>query len=127
MNEEEKEAVEDIKRELCDEDRKEYMSSWFAKDLDIAVNLIDKLQKENEELHKEIDRMKSLDIYELVEDWETGQLIPIQKIKDKIEELKKEGDYRTVDNPCGRIHFMPELCDYKIQVLKELLEESEEN
>ena len=45
-----------------------------------------------------------------------------QKIKDKIEELKKEGDYRTADNPYGRIHFTKEPCDYKIQVLKELLE-----
>lgn len=50
-----------------------------------------------------------------------------QIIKDKIEELKKEGDYRTADNPYERIHFMEEPCDYKIQVLKELLEESEEN
>lgn len=48
-----------------------------------------KLEKANEELHKEIDRMKSLDIYKLVEDSETGQLIPRQKIKDKIEKLKK--------------------------------------
>ena len=47
----------------------------------------EELKKENEELHKEIERMKSLDIYKLVEDWETGQLIPIQKIKAKIEEL----------------------------------------
>ena len=45
------------------------------------------LRKENEELHKEIERMKSLDIYKLVEDWETSQLIPIQKVKDKIEEI----------------------------------------
>ena len=52
MNEKEKKAVEDIKKELSDEDRKEYMSSWFAKDLDIAVNLIEKLQKENEEWQK---------------------------------------------------------------------------
>lgn len=48
------------------------------------------LKKENEKLHKEIDRMKSLDIYKLVEDWETGQLIPRQKIKDKIEKLIEE-------------------------------------
>ena len=45
------------------------------------------LLKENEELHKEIDRMKSLDIYKLVEDWKTGQLIPIQKIKDIIDRI----------------------------------------
>ena len=53
MNEEEKKAVEDIKKELSDEDRREYMSSWFAKDLDIAVNLILILQKENKVLKKE--------------------------------------------------------------------------
>lgn len=55
------------------------------------------LLKENKELQKEIDQMKSLDIYKLVEDWETGQFIPVQKVKDKIEEYKacgiEEGDY----------------------------------
>lgn len=77
---------------------------------------IDKLQKENEELHKEIDRMKSLDIYKLVEDWETGQLIPIQKIKDKIEELSKtKGDLAT--------HIA---VSERIRALQEILEESEE-
>ena len=55
-----------------------------------AHNRILELEKENEELHKEIERMKSLDIYKLVEDWETGQLIPIQKVKAKIEELDIE-------------------------------------
>lgn len=107
MNEEEKEAVEDIKRELSDEDRKEYMSSWFAKDLDIAVNLIEEQQKAEQIIYE--------------------NYISVQKIKDKIEDLKKEGNYRTIDNPSGRVHFRAEGCDYKIQVLKELLEESEEN
>ena len=55
-----------------------------------AHNRILELEKENEELHKEIERMKSLDIYKLVEDWETSQLIPIQKVKAKIEELDIE-------------------------------------
>lgn len=66
--------------------------------------------KENEELHKEIDRMKSLDIYKLVEDWETGQLIQKQKIKEKIEELIKEGRHYNAN---------------KIEVLQELLESEE--
>ena len=43
-------AIREIKRELADEDRKEYMSRWFAKDLEILVYYIEKLQKENEEL-----------------------------------------------------------------------------
>lgn len=55
--------------------------------LNESLGIIEKLQKENEELHKEIDQMKSLDIYKLVEDWETGQLIPIQKIKDIIDRI----------------------------------------
>lgn len=82
--------------------------------------------KENEELHKEIDRMKSLDIYKLVEDWETGQLISIQKVKDKIKELNSriekyreyvdlgiETDVEWVDNVANR---------ETVKVLQELLE-----
>ena len=48
---------------------------------------IKELQKENEKLHKEIEEMKSLDIYKLVEDWETGQLISVQKVKDIIDRI----------------------------------------
>lgn len=47
-------AIREIKRELADEDRKEYMSRWFAKDLEILVYYIEKLQKENEELKNKI-------------------------------------------------------------------------
>ncbi len=110
---------------------------------------VEKLQKENEELtisNKEIDKecsrleekeksrniepvlinnkMYFIDknLYEDLLNDIKSNYIPTQKIKDKIEELKKEGDYRTADNPYGRIHFMKEPCDYKIQVLKELLE-----
>ncbi len=46
----------------------------------IVLNLIEKQQKE-------IEKMKSLDIYKLVEDWETGQIIPVQKIKDIIDRI----------------------------------------
>ena len=44
------------------------------------------------------------------------------KIKAKIEELIKEGNYRTVDNPNGRVHFQKEITDYQIEVLQSLLE-----
>lgn len=37
-------AIREIKRELADEDRKEYMSRWFAKDLEILVYYIEKLR-----------------------------------------------------------------------------------
>lgn len=89
---------------------------WETVDLEIPKSmqhiLLDykRVLKENEELHKEIDRMKSLDIYKLVEDWETGQLIQKQKIKEKIEELIKEGRHYNAN---------------KIEVLQELLESEE--
>lgn len=43
-------AIREIKRELADEDRKEYMSRWFAKDLEILVYYIEKLRIENKQL-----------------------------------------------------------------------------
>lgn len=49
--------------------------------------------------------------------------IPRKKIKEKIEELKKEGNYKTDDNLTGRVHFINEPCDYKLQALQELLED----
>ena len=80
-----------------------------------------KLQKENEELHKEIDRMKSLDIYKLVKDWETGQLIPIQKVKDKIEELKKKVEELTDEQGYWGGSDLLE----QIKVLEEILEKEQ--
>lgn len=85
-------------------------------ELDNAIDNIlsdyKRVLKENEELHKEIDRMKSLDIYKLVEDWETGQLIPIQKIKDKIEELSKtKGDLATHIAVSERIRALQEILE----------------
>ena len=44
------------------------------------------------------------------------------KIKAKIEELIKEGNYRTADNPNGRVHFQKEITYYQIEVLQSLLE-----
>lgn len=83
-----------------------------------------KLEKANEELHKEIDRMKSLDIYKLVEDWETGQFVPIQKIKDKIEELENYiQDNSDEQGYWGNIN--PDIIYKEIDVLQELLKNEE--
>lgn len=48
--------------------------------------------------------------------------IPKDTIEDKIEKLIKQADYRTNNNPNGRIHFLKEKCDYQIEILEELLE-----
>lgn len=84
------------------------------------------LKSENEELKKFITEGITVAPHSPYKNYRLDFLrenfVSKKKIKDKIEELKKEGDYRTADNPYGRIHFMEEPCDYKIQVLKELLE-----
>ena len=89
-----------------------------------ALNLIEKLQKENEELNYKLHSKKiALEIY--------NRYIPKQKIKDKIEELKQErdetytkflGGNRTDENLSTR----GKMIEGGIKVLQELLEESEE-
>ncbi len=64
-----------------------YVEDLLQEAYKVILSDYKRVLKENEELHKEIDRMKSLDIYKLVEDWKTGQLIPIQKIKDIIDRI----------------------------------------
>lgn len=92
---------------------------------------VNSLKKENEDLHKEIERMKSLDIYKLVEDWETGQLIPVQKVKAKIEELDIEistCEYADDDSEEYKQEVEKDKAELLIvkKVLQQLLEESEE-
>lgn len=53
--------------------------------------------------------------------------IPKQVVKDKIEELMIQGNYKTFYNPNGRTHFLKEESDYKIEVLQELLEGEKNN
>ena len=92
------------------------------------LNIIEKLQKENEHLHREINRRIKLKIEnEKIVD---TQFISIQKIKDKIEELNSrleiyrkyveqgvETDVEWVDNVADR---------ETVKVLQELIEEREE-
>ena len=87
LSDEEKKAIDDIKRELTDEDRREYMNKWFADDLQILVNLIDKQSKEIEELKKPkyVINCKTNEITKL-----TNDFVSKDKIKAKIEEINKE-------------------------------------
>lgn len=79
------------------------------------LNLIEKLQKENEHLHREINRRIKLKIEnEKIVD---TQFISIQKVKDKIEELNKEIKSCTEIDAIFKIKQQ--------QILQELLESEE--
>lgn len=44
-------------------------------------------------------------------------------IRNKIKELLKRANFRTPENPKGRVHIVPEPEDYQIMILNELLED----
>ena len=99
--------------------------------IETILNLIEKQSKEIEELKEKNKTLKSLQndtngLYiEMTErkNYFERELQKVEdKIKAKIEELIKEGNYRTADNPNGRVHFQKEITDYQIEVLQSLLE-----
>ena len=112
MNEEEKKVVEHLK-----ETSKDRMIIPLDDEILIAVNLIEKLQKENEELKADNYELNNR-ITDLLEN------IPIQKVKDKIKEEKMP---LTI---VGGIRNK-KILEYgislgRMQVLQELIEEREE-
>lgn len=112
------------------------------RDVRILLNLLEKLQKENEELkrlmaHKNgYTKLLEEDLFENCSNY----VIPIQKVKDKIEELQKEynkldkqvdeyiksveKDVSTYYENKERISIMQTL-SYFIDTLQELIEERE--
>ena len=98
LTKEQKEAIEELSKKavICNYEERDYPNMiCFKKDMIIALNLIEKLQKENEELnkenehlHREINRRIKLKIEnEKIVD---TQFIYKQKIEDKIEEILSE-------------------------------------
>ena len=112
MNEEEKNAIEELSKKavICNYEERDYPNMiCFKKDMLIVLNLIEKLQKENEELKEYILKAPNLDemtatkytiirqeayIQGIVEERQKAKqiiyenYIPVQKVKDKIEEEK---------------------------------------
>ncbi len=132
------ETYKDVREELKElrKENEELRAKW-DKDTHILQNKLDyanadridlaqqnkELRKENEELKNKLS-LKQFDVnivyndyLEKLNEYERNT-IPIQKVKDKIEELdKKVKDYQCVEN---RINL------YQRKVLQELLKESEE-
>lgn len=119
LSDEEKKAIEKIRSfnqynwEMNNLKEKEFAKPYFDA-LDTILNLIEKQSKEIEELKEKNKTLKSLQndtngLYiEMTErkNYFERELQKVEdKIKAKIEELIKEGNYRTADNPNGRVHF----------------------
>ena len=126
MNEEEKKAVEILNTFEFRSKTRNYkkISLEDSKSVKIVLNLIEKLQKENEEL-EEINNELEAEKNEAIRRY-NFETIPIKKVKDKIEKLKQERTLKY-DNYMGyKIESREQQdIDKKVQVLQELLEESE--
>ncbi len=151
MNEEEKESIEEFRKQLRLAINIDDVTTTIRNDnAQTILNLIEKLQKENEELKEDRDKFKKNLLKritycnELEEDlFENGSnyVIPKEKVKDKIEELQKEynkldkqvdeyiksveKDVSTYYENKERISIMQAL-SYFIDTLQELIEEREE-
>lgn len=146
MNEEEKKALKVInartkrlldefkieKEDMSDEPKIAYLMQEIRANKTI-LNLIEKLQKDNEEL-KEIYRSEKKMKNEYVKLYQDlllkENVIPIQKIKDKIEKILNNKEYRIVFE--GNAEFPDDATIInaqkyiKLEKMQELIEESEE-
>lgn len=92
------------------------MTVVTAEEMDIVLKLVEKLQRENEELRLEekrriIGRYGDTEIHKVINKVLADDYVSKQKVKEKIEELKEIADEDNKDEYI------------KIQVLQELLRE----
>ena len=133
MNEEEKKAIEILNTFEFRGKTRNYkeISSEDSKSIKIVLNLIEKLQKENEEL-KEIYRSENKMKNEYIKLYQDlllkENVIPTQNVKDRIEELNRKID-KSIDNSKGGLdeEFIEKAGKLLAQkrILQELLESEE--
>lgn len=121
MNEEEKKAINFLKE--TNFDYLEY--DMCVSSVEIISNLVERLQKENEELKNQEATQRKINEL-LVQRYSNS--ISVQKVKDKIEELNRKID-KSIDNSKGGLdeEFIEKAGKLLTQkrILQELLEKTE--
>ncbi len=134
MNEEEKKALKVInartrrlldeleieKEDMSDEPKIAYLMQEIRANK-IILNLVEKLQKENEEAKEKEKDYNMLKEYYKEQNEVNAKFISVQKIKDKIEELKAQ--YKTALEENSTEAF---ILKCQITILQELIEERKE-
>lgn len=131
MNEKEKKAIEELSKKavICNYKERDYPNMiCFKKDMIIVLNLIKKLQKENEKLKNQEAAARKINEL-LVQRYSNS--IPVQKVKDKIEKEIKyhERNILEIENTTmlkgktAKEEAEIEFNKYAIVVLKKMLQE----
>lgn len=129
MNEEERKAVEILNTFKLRRKTKNYkeISLEDSQSVEIVLNLIERLQKENEKLNEKI--LSNVGIYQLA--FKDGEESYRRKVKDKIEKYKKLSDkfyvkFLESNRYNTDIREKGIKCDAIILALEELIGEREE-
>nr|DAI65609.1 MAG TPA: hypothetical protein [Caudoviricetes sp.] len=119
MNEEEKNAIDFLKE--TNFDYLEY--DMCVSSVEIISNLVERLQKENEELKNQEATQRKINEL-LVQRYSNS--ISVQKVKDKIEEILNNGEYRIIFEGDAEFPDKATCIDaqkyIKLEKLQELLE-----
>ena len=129
MNEEEKKAVNELKEEINKpvEVQGDKFNTFILYNIESAktvLNLIEKLQKEKEEL-EEINNELEAEKNEAIRRY-NFETITIQKVKDKIEKLNKKEKEELKGMKGQDRYFVKQTYQNKRMILQELIKESEE-
>ena len=140
MNEEEKQAIDWLKDELDDEKKSHKNCNYSYKgvtglygnnEVEIALKLIEKQQKEIEKLedkNKTLERLLQGDLYEMYKYYRElansyqANCISKDKIKEKIEEVEKKKE-KTEILDFKAFYSIKEIKNIEINILKEILGE----
>ena len=119
MNEEEKETVEELRKQLRLAINIDDVTTTIRNDdAETILNLIEKLQKENEELKNQEATARRINELLVLR---YSNSIPVQKVKDNIEKLKAQ--YKTALEKNSTEAF---ILKCQITILQEILKEGEE-
>lgn len=122
MNEEEKKAIEILNTFEFRGKTRNYkeISSEDSKSVKIVLNLIEKLQKENEEWQRAYQEEKDKQ-FDFINKISSNDLIPVQKVKDNL--IKYQEEYELLlEHQSGKESNRTKYLRGRIHMCQELLE-----
>lgn len=122
MNEEEKKAIELLEYIRNNSWTTKYIMSSDSKNAEVLLNLIGKLQKENEELRETNKKLYETGLEISKQIYTPENYIPVQKVKDII----KEKEWAVKNYDCDEADYRQSQAIGAWNVLQKLIKESEE-